>query len=76
MVAASTQELARHVDPNKVIVNNLFHGMVSTDLNVNLPLWLKPIMWAMRLLRARTLEVEARTYIFATSVTKTESYNK
>ena len=54
MIAAFTQELARHVDPGKVIVDSLCPGMVSTGLDVNLPLWLKPIMWPMRLLRART----------------------
>ena len=76
MVAAFTQELARHVDPSKVIINNLCPGMVSTGLDVNLPLWLKPIMWLMRLLRARTPEVGARTYVFATSVAGAESHGK
>ncbi|KAK0511058.1 hypothetical protein JMJ35_006610 [Cladonia borealis] len=76
MVAAFTQELARHVDPSKVIVNNLCPGMVSTGLNVNLPLWLKPIMWLLRLIRAGTPEVGARTYVYATSVAGTESHGK
>ena len=76
MIAAFTQELARHVSSSKVIVNNLCPGMVSTGLDVNLPLWLKPIMRIWRLARARTPEVGARTYIYATSVAGAESHGK
>ena len=75
MVTAFTQELARHVDPSKVIVNNRCPGMISTGLDINLPLWLKPNMWLLRLLRAHTPKVGAKTYIFTTGVA-TESHGK
>ena len=76
MIAAFTQELSKKVDSSKVIINNVCPGMVSTGIDINLPLWLKPILWLMRLIRARTLEVGARTYVYATSVAGAESHGK
>lgn len=76
MITAFTQELAENVDSSKVVINTVCPGMVSTGLDTNLPLWLKPIMWLMRLIRARTPEVGARTYVYATSVAGAESHGK
>jgi NAD(P)-dependent dehydrogenase (short-subunit alcohol dehydrogenase family) len=76
MVTAFTEELARHVDPSKVIVNCVCPGMVSTGLDANLPIWLKPIMWIWHFLIDRTPEVGARTYVYATSVVGVESHGK
>jgi NAD(P)-dependent dehydrogenase (short-subunit alcohol dehydrogenase family) len=76
MVTAFTEELARHVDPSEVIVNCVCPGMVSTGLDANLPIWLKPIMWIWHFLIDRTPEVGARTYVYATSVVGVESHGK
>jgi NAD(P)-dependent dehydrogenase (short-subunit alcohol dehydrogenase family) len=76
MVTAFTEALARHVDPSKVIVNCVCPGMVSTGLDANLPIWLKPIMWIFHFLIDRTPEVGARTYVYATSVAGVETHGK
>ena len=76
MITAFTLELAQHVDPRKVIINTVCPGMVSTGFDVHLPLWGRLIARFMRFLRARTPEVGARTYIYATSIAGAESHGK
>ena len=73
-VPPSLQELASRVPASKVIVNNLCPGMVMTNLDKNTPLAVKTIMWAVRKLRGRSVEVGARTYIYSTSVVGPESH--
>ena len=74
MVAAFTQELARHVSADKVIVNNLCPGMVATDFDKHLGFALKGLMTVVRKIRARNVETGGRTYIYATSVAGKESH--
>ncbi|KAL8688169.1 MAG: hypothetical protein Q9218_005851 [Villophora microphyllina] len=74
MIAAFTQELAQHVSSDKVIINNLCPGMVATEFDQNLPLYLKSLMSVVRKLRARSVEVGGRTYMYATSVVGKESH--
>ncbi|KAL8726559.1 MAG: hypothetical protein Q9181_005996, partial [Wetmoreana brouardii] len=74
MVAAFTQELAQHVSSDKVIVNNVCPGMVATDLDQNLALWLKSFISIVKKLRARNVEVGARTYVWAINVVGKESH--
>lgn len=74
MVAAFVQALAQHVPVTKVIINNLCPGSVATGFDVNLPIWLKPIMSVYRKIRARTVEEGARTLIYASVVAKADSH--
>jgi len=76
MIAAFTQALAQHIPATKVIINNLCPGSVATGFDVNLPIWLKPIMWVYRKLRARTVEEGARTLIYAAGVAQADSHGK
>ncbi|TVY35451.1 Short-chain dehydrogenase/reductase [Lachnellula occidentalis] len=76
MVAAFTQVLAQHVPASKVVINNLCPGIVATGFDVNLPIWLKPIMWVVRKARARTVEEGARTLIYASGVAQADSHGK
>ena len=76
MIAAFTEALALHIPASRVIVNNLCPGSVATGLDVNLPLWLKPIMWMHRKLRARTVEEGATTLIYASGAVQTDSHGK
>lgn len=76
MIAAFTQALAQHVPASKVIINNLCPGSVATGFDVNLPMWLKPIMWAYRKAKARTVEEGARTLIYASGVAQADSHGK
>ncbi|KAI4248637.1 MAG: hypothetical protein LQ352_005875, partial [Teloschistes flavicans] len=61
MIAAFVQELAERVSPDKVIVNNLCPGMVATDFDQHLPLYMKTFMGIVRRLRARHVEDGGRT---------------
>ncbi|KAI4100692.1 MAG: hypothetical protein L6R37_005311 [Teloschistes peruensis] len=61
MIAAFTQEMAQCVSSDKVIINNLCPGMVATDFDANLPVYLKTIMSVVRKLRARSVETGGRT---------------
>ncbi len=76
MVAAFAEELAEHVPANKVIINYLCPGMVSTGFDAHLPFWLKSIMALVRWSRARNVDEGARTYIHATSVKGAETHGK
>jgi len=76
MVAAFTQELAQHVPSSKVIINDLCPGMVATGFDAHLAASLKSLMWAVRKIRARSVEVGASTYVYATSVVGVESHGK
>ena len=76
MIAGFTQALAQHVPASSVVVNNLCPGMVATGFDAHLALWLKSLMWIVRKIRARSVEVGASTYVFATSVVGEESHGK
>ena len=76
MVCVFTQALAQHISADKVIINNLCPGSVATNFDVNLPIWLKPIMWVYRKMKARTVGEGARTLIYATGFVQAESHGK
>ncbi|KAK9489780.1 hypothetical protein V1508DRAFT_435488 [Lipomyces doorenjongii] len=68
LVSMFVQELAKHIPQDKVVINHMCPGMVSTSLDANLPQYLKPIVSIVKKLRARTPEEGARILIYAAAV--------
>lgn len=68
LVSMFVQSLANKVSSDKVVVNNFCPGMVMTNFDSHLPLWLKTIMAVVRRIRARSVEEGSRTLIFASAV--------
>ncbi|KAK9376360.1 uncharacterized protein V1513DRAFT_375935 [Lipomyces chichibuensis] len=68
LVSMFVQELAKHVPQDKVVINHVCPGMVSTGIDANLPFYLRPIVGAVKSLFARTAEEGARILIYAAAV--------
>ncbi|KAK9384517.1 hypothetical protein V1515DRAFT_541833 [Lipomyces mesembrius] len=68
LVSMFVQELAKHIPQDKVVINHMCPGMVSTSLDANIPQYLKPIVGIVKKLRARTPEEGARILIYAAAV--------
>ncbi|OJJ44381.1 hypothetical protein ASPZODRAFT_101429 [Penicilliopsis zonata CBS 506.65] len=76
VVNAFIRCLAEIVPSSEVIVNNSCPGMLSTGFNRNLPLWLKPLVYTMNKMLARTTEDGARTVINASAVAGRETHGR
>ncbi|KAK9358515.1 hypothetical protein V1504DRAFT_435723 [Lipomyces starkeyi] len=68
LVSMFVQELAKNIPQDKVVINHMCPGMVSTSLDANIPRYLKPIVGIVKKLRARTPEEGARILIYAAAV--------
>ncbi|KAK9487188.1 hypothetical protein V1527DRAFT_460862 [Lipomyces starkeyi] len=68
LVSMFVQELAKHIPQEKVVINHMCPGGVSTSIDANLPVYLRPIVGAVKWLFARTPEVGARILIYAAAV--------
>lgn len=76
LVSMFVQSLANKVSSDKLVVNNLCPGMVLTNFDSYLPLWLKTIMAVVRRLRARSVEEGSRTLIYASTVAGPDSHGE
>jgi NAD(P)-dependent dehydrogenase (short-subunit alcohol dehydrogenase family) len=73
---AFVQQLATVVPSSEVITNVPCPGMTATKFDRTLPMWLKPIMFVMRKVMARTVEEGARTIIYAAVVAEQDTHGK
>lgn len=69
------EELAKHVDPNKIIVNDVSPGMVRTGFG-EFPTWFRAIFLVLFGLKARSPEDGAKTYLHALGVIGEESHGQ
>ena len=76
MIAAFTQEMARHVSATKLIVNNVCPGFCRSGVDVHLPFGVRHIVGSLRNLIARSTGGGARTLVYATSVIGENSHGK
>ncbi|KAK9491504.1 hypothetical protein V1508DRAFT_357824 [Lipomyces doorenjongii] len=68
LVSMFVQELAKHIPQDKVVINHMCPGMVSTGIDANLPVYLRPIVRVVKWFLARTPEEGARILIYAAAV--------
>ncbi|KAN0114641.1 hypothetical protein V8E51_004185 [Hyaloscypha variabilis] len=69
------EQLARYVDPAKVIVNDVSPGMVNTGFG-DYPFWLRGMFAVIFALKARTADEGAKTYLYALGVADEESHGR
>lgn len=69
------EQLARYVDPAKVVVNDVSPGMVATGFG-EYPFWLRGIFTVVFGLTARSADEGAKTYLHALGVAGKESHGK
>jgi NAD(P)-dependent dehydrogenase (short-subunit alcohol dehydrogenase family) len=75
-VNAFTRRLATTVLSNSIIVNNVCPGMVATDFDKRLPLWMKVPLIVIRAVRARTVDEGSRTLVYASLNMGAQSHGK
>ncbi|KAK9367445.1 hypothetical protein V1509DRAFT_626674 [Lipomyces kononenkoae] len=68
LVSMFVQELAARIPRDKVVVNHMCPGMVSTNIDAGLPIYLKPIVRFVKMLLGRTPEDGARILVYAAAV--------
>jgi NAD(P)-dependent dehydrogenase (short-subunit alcohol dehydrogenase family) len=73
---AFCRRLATIVPSDQVIVNNVCPGMVATDFDRGLPVWLKLIMSVVKQFMARDVAEGGRTLIYASAVAGPETHGK
>ncbi|GLI76124.1 hypothetical protein PoHVEF18_004395 [Penicillium ochrochloron] len=76
IVNAFVQRLAGVVSPSEVIINCVCPGIVATDINQNLPLWIKPFMFVFFKLQARPVVEGGRVVVRAAVVVGNESHGR
>ncbi|KAE8440911.1 hypothetical protein EG329_006332 [Mollisiaceae sp. DMI_Dod_QoI] len=69
------EQLARYVDPAKVIVNDVSPGMVKTRFG-EYPIWMRGLFVVFFGLKARSAEEGAKTYLHALGVAGKESHGQ
>lgn len=69
------EQLARYVDPAKVIVNDVSPGMVRTGFG-DYPIWLRGMFTVLFGLKARSVDEGAKTYLYALGVAGKESHGQ
>lgn len=67
------EKLASHVDPKKVIVNEVSPGMVRTGFG-DFPLWFRTVFVVLFALKARSTNEGAKAYLHALAVVGEESH--
>ncbi|KAH8807935.1 short-chain dehydrogenase/reductase family protein [Xylogone sp. PMI_703] len=75
LVTMFVEELAKYVDPKKVIVNELSPGMVKTGFG-DFPAWFRAIFNVLFFFTARNAEEGSKTYLHAMGVVGEESHGK
>ncbi|KAN0096656.1 putative carbonyl reductase [Hyaloscypha variabilis] len=73
---AFIRKLATTVSANEVIVNNVCPGMVATEFDKGLPVYLRLPMSLIRAVRARSVEQGVWALVYATAVAGPESHGK
>ena len=73
LVTMFVEQLARVVDPELVVVNDVSPGMVRTGFG-EYPVWLRGMMAVFFGLKARSPEDGAKTYLHALGVAESESH--
>lgn len=76
VINAFVQHLATIVPSSEVIVNCVCPGIVATDINQNLPLWIKPFMCVFFKIKARPVTEGGRVLVRAAVVVGEESHGK
>jgi NAD(P)-dependent dehydrogenase (short-subunit alcohol dehydrogenase family) len=76
LVSMFIEQLAERIDPKMVVINNLCPGFVQTDIDKNMPLYMKLPLTLLRSIFARTAEEGARTLIFAGEVAGPDTHGK
>ncbi|KAJ5380912.1 Short chain dehydrogenase sor7 [Penicillium cataractarum] len=76
VINAFVQRLATIVPSSEVIVNCVCPGIVATDINQNLPLWVKPFMCVFFMIKARPVTEGGRVLVRAAVVVGEESHGK
>ncbi|CAM1509630.1 Fc.00g033690.m01.CDS01 [Cosmosporella sp. VM-42] len=66
-------QLSAYVDPKKVVINDVSPGMVKTGFG-EYPAWLRMMFGALFLLKARSADVGAKTYLYALGVVGEEAH--
>lgn len=69
------EQMAQHVDPDKVIINDVNPGMVATGFG-EYPFWLRAIFGMLFAFSARNAESGAKTYLHGLGVAGKESHGK
>ena len=75
-VNAFTRKLAAAVSSNYVIVNNVCPGMVATDFDKGLPVWIRVPFIFIRAVWARKVDEGSRTLVYAAVIAGQESHGK
>lgn len=70
------QELAKHIDSNEVIFNEVSPGPVATNFGANYPIYLKLMFMVLLSTKARSLSEGVKTYLYAIGVAGKESHGK
>jgi NAD(P)-dependent dehydrogenase (short-subunit alcohol dehydrogenase family) len=75
LVTMFVEKLASHVDPEKVIVNEVSPGMVMTTFG-EYPVWLRVMLGIVYGLKARSADDGAKTYLHVLGVVGKESHGQ
>ncbi|KAJ5584326.1 uncharacterized protein N7459_004126 [Penicillium hispanicum] len=73
---AFVYQLSTMVSPSEIIVNSVCPGIVATNLNHNLPCWIKPLIYVLYRIKGRTLCEGGRLSIHAAVVAGKDSHGK
>jgi NAD(P)-dependent dehydrogenase (short-subunit alcohol dehydrogenase family) len=76
VINAFIQRLASIVPSSEVIINCVCPGIVATDINQNLPLWIKPFMCVFFMIKARPVTEGGRVLVRAAVVVGEESHGR
>jgi len=68
------RHLSARWDSNKVIVNNVCPGMISTNFGAGAPMWTKPLVMVMKAISANPVEKGAECYVHAVECVGKESH--
>ena len=76
LVAAFVEEVAKRVPAEKVIINEICPGFIATDIDKNLPWWLKSIVKTIRAIGARNVAEGSGNIMSAAVGAGPESHGK
>ncbi|CEO60941.1 hypothetical protein PMG11_05389 [Penicillium brasilianum] len=76
VINSFVQRLASIVPSREFIINCVCPGIVATNINQNLPLWIKPLMWGFFMIKARPVTEGGRVLVRAAVVVGEESHGR
>lgn len=76
VINAFVQRLATIVPSSEIIVNCVCPGIIATDINQSLPLWIKPFMFVYFKIKARPVVEGGRVLVRAAVVVGKESHGR